>query len=140
MKSDSHDYNLIPEFIEKNERILNTLPSSSQLMNVVSSLRLKGDGIDKAKGQIYRFGNKRTEEYSGPSEKPKPKPMLKHEWKTRVTWAGKDILFDDMMIEVIDSCGENPANYMDVLVHAIIASREKPLLAKLWKGAKCNAK
>jgi len=139
MKIAKQDLIHIPQFIKDNERELGALPSKSQLMNVVSALRIKETGIKKAKEQIMAFGNKRkdiVDSKSSDETKPKPKPMLKHEWKIKVKWEKKEYSFDDMMLHIIESGEKEPdslAEYMDILVSAIIASRDYGLI-NLWKG------
>jgi len=119
--TESKDLEQIQTFIRANSNYFSSLPSKSQLMDVLSAFR---NNTESAVQLIDNQANKGTH---------------KNQWERKVKVDGKDKQFNKWLSDLIrERCkvqGSREAlEFIEIFIHAINASRKNKVLNNLWKG------
>jgi len=135
MKDNPITLESIAEFLENNRRLRN-LPSDSQLKEILTVLRIPGQGNSKAIELIKKFARIYVETRPEKDQTPKPKPMVKHEWSTDVTWSvmgPEPVNFSELMISLINNLGLEAPESIEYFIHSLIVTRNNKSAAKVWR-------
>jgi len=105
----------INSFIAANAGKFSSLPSKSQLMDIVSAMRNNPQSaLELIKSQSEKGTHKK-------------------QWDRKLTVNGKSSDFTEWITNLIQDHRDNP-KIIEIYIHAIIASEKDKLLKDLWKG------